>query len=62
MRAGLSVAETCRLAGIQETTLYRIEAGRVPRITTAKKLAEAFGVDLDALLARQSGRRRGAAA
>lgn len=62
VRAGLTVAEACRLAGMRESTLYRIEAGRVPRITTAKTLAAAFGVELDVLLAHQPKPRRGRAA
>lgn len=62
VRAGFTVAEACRLAGIKDSTLYRIEAGRVPRITTAKKLAQVYGVELNQLLAHQPIRRRGSAA
>lgn len=62
MRKGMSVAEVCQLAGIQETTLYRIESGKVPRITTVRKLAGVFGCDLEQLLEYRAPAGRGGTA
>lgn len=50
-RAGLTVADVSRTTGIHPATIYRIESGEsTPRTPTAKKLADALGVDVADLL------------
>lgn len=48
VNAGLSVKEASALVGITEDTCYRYENGKSsPKIGTALKLAEAYGVSID---------------
>jgi transcriptional regulator with XRE-family HTH domain len=50
-RQGLSVAELAQCAGVSPLTVRRLEAGQPARITTALKLARAFGVGWRELVA-----------
>lgn len=46
--AGLSIAKTARLAGVNRYTLQRIAQGRFyPSLSTAAKLVEVLGVELE---------------
>lgn len=52
MDKGLSVPELAEAAGVNKTTVYRIEAGRHARLQgrTARALADALGVPVEHLL------------
>lgn len=49
-RAGVSVADLSAATGIHPATIYRIEAGAMPRTPTVKKLADALGADAAAFI------------
>lgn len=52
-RAGLSQNEASRKSGVAKDTISRIERGAMtPSLPLAMKLAEAYGVSLDALAGR----------
>lgn len=42
IRRGLSGGEVAKAAGVSGATYYQIESGRVCRVETAKKVAEAL--------------------
>lgn len=50
VRAGVSVADLSSTTGVHQATIYRIMAGNVPRIPTAKKLADALGISVGDIL------------
>lgn len=47
---GLSILEVVKGTGLDESGLYRLEAGRVPRISTVRKLADFYGCAIADLL------------
>lgn len=50
VNAGLSVKAAAEAAGVTEDTMYRYEAGKSsPKIGTALKLAELYGVSIDTI-------------
>lgn len=50
VNAGLSVKEAATAVGVTEDTMYRYESGKSsPKISTAVKLAELYGVSIDAI-------------
>lgn len=53
--AGLSQREAGEKAGVDETTIWRIEANRVqPTVETLTTIAEALGVPVGALLGTET--------
>lgn len=51
-RAGLSLDDVARAAGMSKSGVWEVEAGRNdPRLSTIRKLARALGVDTYQLLA-----------
>lgn len=54
-RKALSRKELAALSGVDESTIYRLEIGRVqhPIPRTIRKLAEALGVDVEVLTSQQ---------
>lgn len=52
MRKGWTVPRLASESGISKVSIYAIENGREPRMTTVAKLAEALGVEVKDLLTR----------
>lgn len=51
--AGMTVMEAAVASGATSAYIYRVEEGRsVPSVTTAIKLADAYGCSLDKLVGR----------
>ncbi len=46
---GLSQEKLAEAAGVRQATISAIEAGSVPKVDTARKIAEALGCDLEDL-------------
>jgi DNA-binding XRE family transcriptional regulator len=53
--SGLRQSDLARLTGLSEPQINRIEVGRsVPKLTTARALADALGATVDELFPRTS--------
>ena len=57
LRAGMSVASLAKAAGISDQTVYEIEKDgrkRGPRIETVAAIADALGVEIEALIPEEA--------
>ena len=54
-RKALSRKDLSELSGVNESTIYRLEAGQVirPNPKTTRRLAEALGINVEVLTMRQ---------